>query len=729
MIATGSRVPRDLPVPGPRARRRALRDGVPLRPRRAVLRGRRAADGRITAAGKHVIVIGGGDTGADCVGHSHREGAASVTQIELLGEPPASRPDDLTPWPRWPVKLRTLLRAQGGRRARLRDLDHQADRQRRASSRSTGSRTRARRRSTPIAGHRGVATRPSSCCSRWASCTPSSRCSRRSASRRDARGNAKAGAYATVGRRRVRRRRRAPRPVADRVGDQRGPPVRARGRPLPRGPAAARPARRTCRPARRCAPARPSSAPTRRTRRSSAPATASRTELGARASPGPLARPDPAGAAARAAALRDGYLDLLGDDDPTGGGPGQRLMVSRALPLIYERLWRPLGGRLLMGALGPGMAGERRIALEMLEIGRATRCSTWPAGRATSRARSRTRRAGRRGGRARRVAHDARAGGAGAAGRRVAYVRGERDRPAVPRRELRRGLLLRRAVPDRGAAAGGRRDRARARAGRARGAASSVARGPVPAGVADALVRPLTGVRIFGRDELTARCAPTASSTCAARMSGLAQFVSRAPAGFEPCRAVACRRMEVDLPPHRRAPLRGRRRARRASGGDHGPGARVRPAAAARPRPLRGRARARHRARRLRPARRRRQPADLPSPRRRRRTGGCGAAASGSPASTSTSSPRSEHLAAEALRAWVRGPRPHADERLERVCARLDELSAALAALGVGGDELHVARDAENDPARCRSALARPGAQRPSTARGGPDPPAASEVA
>jgi glutamate synthase (NADPH/NADH) small chain len=53
-----------------------------------------------------VIVIGGGDTGADCVGNSHRESAASVTQIELLGEPPATRPDDITPWPRWPVKLR-----------------------------------------------------------------------------------------------------------------------------------------------------------------------------------------------------------------------------------------------------------------------------------------------------------------------------------------------------------------------------------------------------------------------------------------------------------------------------------------------------------------------------------------------------------------------------------------------------------------------------------------------
>ena len=63
--------------------------------------------------------------------------------------------------------------------------------------------------------------------------------------------------------------------------------------------------------------------------------------------------------------LRDGYLDLLGDKDPTGSHPGQRLMASRALPLIYERLWRPLGGRLVMGAMGPGIRGEHRTALEL----------------------------------------------------------------------------------------------------------------------------------------------------------------------------------------------------------------------------------------------------------------------------------------------------------------------------------------------------------------------------
>jgi glutamate synthase (NADPH/NADH) small chain len=109
VVATGSRVPRDLPVPG-----REL-GGVHfameyLYDRARCLAAERgegsAPDAPISAAGKHVIVIGGGDTGADCVAHSHREGAASVTQIELLGEPPRSRPDTVTPWPRWPMKLR-----------------------------------------------------------------------------------------------------------------------------------------------------------------------------------------------------------------------------------------------------------------------------------------------------------------------------------------------------------------------------------------------------------------------------------------------------------------------------------------------------------------------------------------------------------------------------------------------------------------------------------------------
>jgi glutamate synthase (NADPH/NADH) small chain len=65
-----------------------------------------APGGTISAAGKHVVVIGGGDTGADCVGNSLREGALSITQLEIVPEPPSHRPDALTPWPNWPSKLR-----------------------------------------------------------------------------------------------------------------------------------------------------------------------------------------------------------------------------------------------------------------------------------------------------------------------------------------------------------------------------------------------------------------------------------------------------------------------------------------------------------------------------------------------------------------------------------------------------------------------------------------------
>jgi glutamate synthase (NADPH/NADH) small chain len=116
VIATGARVPRDLPVPG-----REL-DGVHfameyLYQRNRFVAGAPAPGKVISAAGKHVIVIGGGDTGADCVANSHREGPASVTQIELVGEPPHSRPDEVTPWPLWPMKLRVpYALKEGGQR-------------------------------------------------------------------------------------------------------------------------------------------------------------------------------------------------------------------------------------------------------------------------------------------------------------------------------------------------------------------------------------------------------------------------------------------------------------------------------------------------------------------------------------------------------------------------------------------------------------------------------------
>src|SRR5947207_5266296 len=67
---------------------------------------RAAPDGTLTADGKHVIVIGGGDTGSDCVGTSNRQGAASVTQLEVMPQPPDKENKALV-WPDWPLKMRT----------------------------------------------------------------------------------------------------------------------------------------------------------------------------------------------------------------------------------------------------------------------------------------------------------------------------------------------------------------------------------------------------------------------------------------------------------------------------------------------------------------------------------------------------------------------------------------------------------------------------------------------
>lgn len=103
ILAAGSEVPRDLPVPGRELKgvHAALEFLIPQN--KEVRQGKKNP---INVGGKHVIVIGGGDTGSDCVGTSNRHGAASVTQFELMPMPPEQEDKALT-WPYWPYKLRT----------------------------------------------------------------------------------------------------------------------------------------------------------------------------------------------------------------------------------------------------------------------------------------------------------------------------------------------------------------------------------------------------------------------------------------------------------------------------------------------------------------------------------------------------------------------------------------------------------------------------------------------
>jgi glutamate synthase (NADPH/NADH) small chain len=122
VVSAGSEHPRDLDVPG-----RDF-DGVHFAMDFLPLQNRRVAGdadvGALSAKGKHVIVIGGGDTGADCVGNALREGARSIVQLELLPEPPPQRPDERTPWPLWPLKYRLSYAMEEARQVGVGEQDY-----------------------------------------------------------------------------------------------------------------------------------------------------------------------------------------------------------------------------------------------------------------------------------------------------------------------------------------------------------------------------------------------------------------------------------------------------------------------------------------------------------------------------------------------------------------------------------------------------------------------------
>ncbi len=113
ILAGGAEKPRDLPVPGRNLSGvHFAMEFLPQQNRR-VSRENAGQEEPILASGKHVVVIGGGDTGSDCIGTSVRQGALSVVQLEIMPQPP-EREDKLMVWPYWPLKLRTSSSHQEG---------------------------------------------------------------------------------------------------------------------------------------------------------------------------------------------------------------------------------------------------------------------------------------------------------------------------------------------------------------------------------------------------------------------------------------------------------------------------------------------------------------------------------------------------------------------------------------------------------------------------------------
>ena len=127
LLAGGATIPRGLPVPG--ADLDGIHQAMEYLPasNRAVTGGTQPS---LTARGRHVVIIGGGDTGADCLGTAHRQGAASVTQLEIMPRPPSSRPDG-QPWPTYPMIYRVSSAHEEGGIPRLRGLDAGVPRRRR----------------------------------------------------------------------------------------------------------------------------------------------------------------------------------------------------------------------------------------------------------------------------------------------------------------------------------------------------------------------------------------------------------------------------------------------------------------------------------------------------------------------------------------------------------------------------------------------------------------------
>jgi len=227
-----------------------------------------------------------------------------------------------------------------------------------------------------------------------------------------------------------------------------------------------------------------------------------------------------------AGSVVDGYLDLLGGAGRSGGRPAQRLMLTRALPVVYERWWRPTWGRMLMGPLGPGTAGEHRIAQELLELGpgdtvldiacgpgnfvRDFAASVGRGGLVVGLDASPTMLA--------RAVEDTRTAP------NVAYLRGDAVR--LPFRDGAFDAVCCFAALHLFAEPLAALDAmARVLAPRGRLAILTSARAPLTPGPVGALIGAATGLRVFGREEITRALGERGFEDVRRRVSGLAQFV------------------------------------------------------------------------------------------------------------------------------------------------------------------------------------------------------------
>jgi len=225
------------------------------------------------------------------------------------------------------------------------------------------------------------------------------------------------------------------------------------------------------------------------------------------------------------AAVPDGYLDLLGGAGRRGGRPAQRLMLTRGLPVVYERWWRPAWGRVLMGPLGPGTDGERGIAHDLLELWpgdvvldiacgpgnfvREFAGAVGPGGLVVGLDASQTMLA--------RAVEDTDAAN-------VAYLRGDAIR--LPFRDGCFDAICCFAALhlfDEPLAALDAMERVLAPGGRV--AILTSARAPLTPAPVGALVGAATGLRVFGRDEITGALEERGFEDVRRQISGFAQFV------------------------------------------------------------------------------------------------------------------------------------------------------------------------------------------------------------